>query len=405
MKFEILARNKAARLGKIKVAHGSFKTPILFPIATAGVVKALTTKQLNDIGIEAILANTLHLYLKSNVDFIARHGGLHKFMAWDKPIVTDSGGFQVFSLGFFIEHGIGKIGYFPGEKFKCKKELGKVKSELGACTKEKLADVDDDGVTFKSFIDGSLHRLTPEKSIEIQEKLGSDIMFAFDECTSIFNDYSYTKASLARTHAWALRSLEAKKSKNALFGIVQGGIFKDLRKQSAKFISSQDFDGIGIGGFLGRNKQEMQALTKYTLKFIDRTKPIHFLGIGTVEDLFFGVEQGIDMFDCVTPTRLARVGYFFLKPEDGGKLKNKFRASIKNAAFKNDQKPLSKHCQCWVCKNFSRAYLRYLFAARELTAYTLLSYHNLYYFKSLIDEIRGAILEGKFLALKKRWLK
>ncbi|MEM2932884.1 MAG: tRNA guanosine(34) transglycosylase Tgt [Candidatus Pacearchaeota archaeon] len=400
MKFEILAEDgkTEARIGRIKTNHGIFKTPILFPIATAGSVKALTPAQLEEIGVEAILSNAFHLYLKGNIDYIAKQGGLHKFIGWKKPIITDSGGFQVFSLGFYIEHGINKIGYFNDDA----DIVEKIRKNLKP--KEKFAYVDDKGVTFKSYIDGSIHRFTPEKSINIQEKLGSDIMFVFDECTSVFNNYAYTKLSLLRTHRWALQCLEAKKSKNALFGIIQGGIFKDLRRESAEFVSAHDFDGIGIGGFLGRNKNEMQELTKYTLKYLDREKPLHMLGIGTIEDLFFCIEQGIDMFDCVTPTRLARVGYFFIRPESGGKQSNKFRANIKAATFKYDNSPLDKHCNCYVCKNFSRAYIRFLFINKELLAYTLLSYHNVHYFKYLLDEIRQSILEGKFLKLKRKWL-
>jgi len=365
-------QHSQARTGFITTPHGQIRTPAFIPVATQAAIKGLSPAQMQEIGFEALLCNTYHLYLRPGEKTIKKLGGLHKFMGWNKPIFTDSGGFQVFSLND------------------------------GRCK------VSDDCVEFKSHIDQSRHIFTPEKSMRIQRDLGADWVFAFDECLDINADYETTKKSMVRTHAWAQRSLKSfqkmnKDKKQALYGIVQGGRFKDLRKESAKFIAAQPFDAIGIGSVFGDPKEESQELIQHTLKFLPREKTRHLLGIGGVDDLFAYVKMGLDTFDCVLPTRLARVGYIFILPESGGKVKNKFRYRVLNEKFKDDKNPLDRNCGCYVCKNFSRAYIRHLFKAEELLAYTLATYHNLWFFQNLMKEIRESIEKDEFKELKRRW--
>lgn len=374
--FKILHQDKhcGARTGLIKTPHGEIKTPAFVPVATQATVKGLTPAQIHEMGFDAILCNTYHLYLRPGPDTVQKLGGLQKFMAWNKPTFTDSGGFQVFSLN--------------GE----------------------LCVVDDCGVDFKSHIDSSKHRFTPELSMQIQRKLGADIIFAFDQCLDINADLETTKKSLARTHAWELRSLKEfkklnKDKKQALYGIVQGGRFLGLREESARFVAGLDFQGYGIGSIFGDPKEESQKLVKRALKFLDRKKPVHLLGIGSVDDIFAYTKMGIETFDCVLPTRLGRVGYVFIRPESGGRIKNRFRYRITNAIFKEDKSPLDKNCDCYVCKNFSRSYIRHLFKAEELLFYTLVSYHNLYFFSRMMREIREAIEKDKYLVIKRRWMR
>ncbi len=366
-------KHSKARIGIITTPHGTIQTPAFIPVATQAAIKGLSPAQMQEIGFESLLCNTYHLYLRPGEKIVKKSGGLHKFMGWNKPLFTDSGGFQVFSLN------------------------------KGMCT------VNDDCVEFKSHIDQSKHIFTPEKSMQIQRDLGADMTFAFDECLDIKADYDMTKKSLARTHAWALRSLKAfpklnKDKKQALYGIVQGGRFKELREESAKFIAALPFDAIGIGSIFGDPKEESQRLVKHSLKFLPREKTKHLLGIGGVDDLFTYVEMGIDTFDCVLPTRLGRVGYIFIRPESGGKVKNKFRYRVLNEKFKEDKNPLDKNCRCYVCKNFSRAYIRHLFKAEELLAYTLATYHNLYFFQKLMAEMRESIEKDEFGGLKRKWM-
>lgn len=380
-------KNCQARTGIISTPHGKINTPAFVPVATKATVKALTPQQLEELGFEVALCNTYHLYLRPGADIVKKMGGLQKFMAWNKPLFTDSGGFQVFSL-----------------------KNGLCDSNHITRPQSSLCEVNDDCVTFKSHIDASKHVFTPEKSMQIQRKLGADLIFAFDECLSIDADYETTRKSVERTHRWAERSLNEFKKLNknktqALYGIVQGGRFLDLREKSAKFISSLGFDAIGIGSTFGDPKEESRKIVEHTLKFIPVEKTKHLLGIGPVEDIFTYVEQGIDTFDCVLPTRLARVGYIFIRPESGGKLENKFRYRVTTFKFKSDKKPLDSHCGCYVCKNFSRAYLHHLFKAEELLGYTLATYHNLYFFNQMMIEIREAIEKDKFRELKRKWVK
>ncbi len=401
LSFSILKNDKksSARVGIIKTPHGSFSTPAFVTVGTLATVRALSSQDLLDLGVEVALANTYHLHLRPGEKVVKKMGGLHGFMNFQKPFFTDSGGFQVFSLGFGKEHGTGKIGgFFP--------DVGLMKKAANHPKGEKWAKVDEDGVSFRNPINGDKSRLTPEISMKIQQDLGADIILAFDECTSPLHDYDYTKKSLERTHNWALRCIKANRNnkKQALFGIVQGGVWKDLRQESAEFITGQPFSGYAIGGSLGdKSKAQMHEILDWTLPLL-REKPIHLLGIGAVEDIFNSVERGVDTFDCVTPTRLARHGYLFLTPVSGGSIQNKYRMSIKNKEFQTDKRPIDPICKCSTCKTYTRAYLRHLFIANELTYFRLASIHNLHFFLEMMRDIRMAINEGKFLKMKKEWV-
>lgn len=385
MNFTITARASQARCGIITLPHGFIETPCFVPVATQATVKTLTPQDLQEMGVQIIMSNTYHLHLRPGEELVASLGGLHGFMGWKGPIMTDSGGFQVFSLGSACEDGVKKV--LSGER---------------KTPKQKLAVVDDDGVSFISHIDASHHRLTPEKSIAIQEKLGADMIFAFDECPSPFCSREDMEKSLARTHQWMQRCLDAKKSSQALFGIVQGGGYRDLREQSARFLANLPCDGYGIGGSFG--KAEMREILDWTIPLLPEEKPRHLLGIGGIDDIFDSVERGIDLFDCVSPTRLARTGMVFISPTNGGNTNNKFRLHITNLQFREDKKPIDPACACYTCKHYSRAYLRHLFVTKELLAYRLASYHNVYFMINLMKIIRENIMEEKFHALKKEWL-
>ncbi len=349
--FTITARNNRARSGKFSTPHGDLLTPVFAPVGTQATVKALTPEQLKSAGASLVLSNTYHLYLRPGDELVRDLGGLHQFMQWPQPILTDSGGYQVFSLS-------------------------------------DTRKVDDDGVTFKSHIDGSTHRFTPEKSIQIQENLGADIIMAFDECAEPHNR-PYILDALRRTHAWAERCLKARQREDqALFGIVQGGIFPDLRTDSAIFISSLNTPGIAIGGLsVGETKEEMNATLDLVNDILPDNKPRYLMGVGTPEDLVNGVLRGIDIFDCVLPTRLARHHSAF-SPEG--------RLNLMNAAYGRDSRPIDAGCDCYTCRNFTRAYLRHLIAAREMLAGTLLSIHNIRTLIRMMAEIRQAIQEGNF---------
>ncbi|TSC83182.1 MAG: queuine tRNA-ribosyltransferase [Parcubacteria group bacterium Gr01-1014_19] len=382
MEFEILKRSKKtrARLGLIKTKHGVIHTPAFVPVATQAAIKGLTTDQLKTIGFESLLSNTYHLYLRPGDGLVKKMGGLHKFMNWDRPIWTDSGGFQVFSLGAAIEHGgVSKI----------IKNSKKAEGEAEHATRERFTKISEEGVEFKSHLDGSQHFLTPEKSIKIQENLGADMIFAFDECTSPMHDKEYTKNSMERTHRWARRCLKAFKGKKtglpaarqALFGIVQGGAYKDLRIASAKAIAKMGFDGFGIGGSFG--KLEMKKVLNWTIPNLPDNKPRHLLGIGAEKDILQAVEQGIDTFDCVEPTRLGRNGAALLP---GGK-----RLNLRGAVCREDKAPINKNCGCYVCRNYSRAYLNHLFRANEMLGPILLTTHNLFFMEDLLRSVREKI--------------
>ena len=349
--FQITAKNDRARTGIFSTPHGELQTPVFAPVGTQATVKTLTPEHLKGINVSLVLSNTYHLYLRPGDELVRDMGGLHKFMQWPNPMLTDSGGFQVFSLS-----GTRKI--------------------------------DDDGVTFKSHIDGSTHRFTPEKSIAIQENLGADIIMAFDECSDP-NDLAYSKIAMDRTHRWAERSLKAKtRADQALFGIVQGGVNPDLRTESAIFISSLDTPGVAIGGLsVGETKEEMHNTLDVVLPLLPENKPRYLMGVGTPEDIINGVARGVDIFDCVLPTRLARHHSAFT-PEG--------RLNMMNATFARDERALDETCDCYTCQTFTRAYIRHLIVAKELLAGTLLSIHNLRALIRLMESIRGYIADGSF---------
>lgn len=392
--FELLARDEGARAGKLVTNHGSIETPSFIAVGTHGTVRAVSAGDLRNIGTQVIIVNSYHLHLQPGADLIERMGGIHRFIGWEGPLMTDSGGFQIFSLGAGKEHGVGKIApIFPGEKDR----VGHFSSKKGS----PLARVDEDGVEFISYLDGSKHWLTPETVIDIERKLGADIILVLDECTSPLHDYHYTKAAMERTHRWAIRAFEAfqltSDRNQAIFGIVQGGAYRDLREESARFISGQDFDGYAIGGSLGRSKMEMHQVLEWTIPFLPWGKPRHLLGIGEIADIFQVVKRGIDLFDCVLPTRMARTGTFFAKEED------RFRMHIRNARFKDDPRPIEEGCNCYTCRNYSRGYLRHLFMAREVLGMRLGSMHNLYFLESLMHQIRSAIKEERLEELMRDW--
>ena len=391
LNFKVTSEDKNARAGILKLKHGTVKTPELMPVATKATVKALTTDDLNSLGAQILICNTYHLMLQPNADVIEKMGGLHKFMNWDKPLVTDSGGFQAFSLGLGKEHAVGKM-YFPGEEYINNKPKGK-----------SIAQINDKEIRFRSIYDNSRQFLTPEKSIRVQEKLGADMILVLDECTSPLSGKEYTAKSMERTHKWAEECLNVHQTDQALVGIVQGGHWQDLRENSAKYIASLDFDSYAIGGSLGKSKKDMHNVLEWVVPHIPKNKPRHLLGIGVVEDIFESVERGVDLFDCVSPTRIARSGYAHIRPPIGTK-KNKYRFKLKSIKNRADKQPIDPNCKCKVCKNYSRAYICHLLKTEELLGYNLLSFHNVYFMLELMREIREAIEQGEFQKLKKEWL-
>lgn len=394
VRLEIAATSRRARAGVLHTPHGSVATPFFCAVGTAASVKALTPAQLKDLGAEVLLANTYHLYLRPGHETIRRLGGLHAAMRWPGPLVTDSGGYQVFSLGWGLAHGVGKqVSMFPDEPG----TRPASSSESAGGQKPRLMKVDDDGVTFASHIDGSRHRLTPELSIQVQEALGADVILAFDEPTSPLHDERYTAEAMERTHRWALRCLDAReRSDQALYGIVQGGAFPDLRLASARFIGGLPFDGVAIGGSLGTSKQDMRDVLDWALPVLPEAWPRHMLGIGEPEDLFDCVAAGIDQFDCVAPTRLARHGVLYT---------HRGKVSIRKPRFREDPAPIEDGCTCYACATgFSRGYLRHLLLARELLAYTLASIHNLHFVLRLMRSMREAILADSLPQLRDAFL-
>ncbi|MDQ4078115.1 MAG: tRNA guanosine(34) transglycosylase Tgt [Chloroflexota bacterium] len=409
-KFDIHKEVGPARLATYTTPHGQIETPAFVAVGTQATVKALTPEQVKEVGIQVIFNNTYHLYLRPGADVVAKLGGLHRFMNWDRPIMTDSGGFQVFSLGASIEHGVGKIAnIFPGEEGGVEREPER--ASKSARPGESLVTVEEEQVVFKSHLDGSEHVFTPEKSIAIQRALGADIILAFDECTSPLHDATYTRESCARTHRWAARSLRYFQESEprhgyaqALYGIVQGGAYQDIREESAQVIGSLDFDGIAIGGNLGKTKEDMHAVIEWTVPHLPRNKPRHLLGIGDVPDIFEVVERGCDTFDCVAPTRLARNAALHARFDDDGTPLPKFRINIRNARFKDDPRPVMETCDCYTCRHYSRAYLHHLFRADELLAFTLATIHNLHFIATLCADIRQALRQGTFQEMKEAWL-
>ncbi|PKO01805.1 MAG: tRNA guanosine(34) transglycosylase Tgt [Chloroflexi bacterium HGW-Chloroflexi-5] len=349
--YDIIATEKNARAGVFHTPHGDLLTPVFAPVGTQATVKSITPAQLKDTGASLVLSNTYHLYLRPGADLVAEMGGLHEFMQWPNPMLTDSGGFQVFSLS-------------------------------------NTRKVDEEGVTFKSHIDGSSHRFTPESAIKVQEQLGADIIMAFDECATP-NDLAYNQRAVVRTHNWLKRCVAAKtRSDQALFGIVQGGVFADLRRESAEFVASMDLPGIAIGGLsVGETKAEMHAMLDVLHPILPANKPRYLMGVGSPEDLVNGVLRGVDIFDCVLPTRLARHQSAFTPSG---------RINLMNAGFAHDTLPIDQTCSCYTCKNFTRAYIRHLVVAKELLASTLITIHNITFLINLMNNIRQSILAGNF---------
>lgn len=391
-KFKILYRDGKARIGHLETAHGVIETPEFIPVGTQASVKALSPKDLKEIGAQMILANTYHLMLRPGAELIEKLGGLHKFMNWDRPVMTDSGGFQVFSLG---------VGLATGEA----KVLKEEELDFTPKQKPKLAKVSEKGVTFYSHLDGTKYFLGPKESIKIQYQLGADLIVAFDDHESIKMSKDQIKNSLNLTEKWGLESLEELrklKSEQLMYGVVHGALFDDLRISSAKF-TDKHFDAISIGGIYGR-KKDLYQLIDWVLNEVSDEKPRHLLGIGEVEDIFNGVERGIDQFDCVAPMRRARFGSIYISPESGGNSGNSFTFNIGRAGFKEDKKPLDSSCICYTCQNFSRAYLRHLYTASEILYHSLATFHNVYFIINLMREIREAIKTNSFNKLKKLWL-
>lgn len=363
MNFKVTktSKNSRARTGLLQTDHGTLETPVFMPVGTQATVKTMTPEELEQIGAKILLCNTYHLYLRPGYEIVKESGGLHRFMNWKGSILTDSGGYQVFSLG-------------------------------------QLREIKEEGVTFRSHLDGSLHFIGPEESIEIQNALGADIIMCFDECIPYPATYDYVKNSVQRTTRWAERCKKAhSNSSQSLFGIVQGGVYKELREKSAEDLVSMDFDGYSIGGLsVGEPKEKMYEVLDYTVPLLPEEKPIYLMGVGSPDAIFEGVLRGIDMFDCVLPTRIARNGTVFTSR---GKL------VVRNAVYARDFSPLDPECGCYVCRNYTRAYIRHLINAGEVLGIRLTTMHNLYFILNLMKDIRRAI-EGDFLIdFKKEFFK
>jgi len=409
-KIEKKLEGGLGRAGVLQTAHGEIETPAFVAVGTKATVKALSPEQVKDLGARVVLANTYHLYLQPGDEIVRDGGGLHKFMNWDGPMMTDSGGFQAFSLGAAFGQKVSKIG--NTSQMHADEDADIADENGGSQEKPVMAKITEDGVTFKSPIDGSEHHFTPERSIEIQQNIGADMIFAFDECTSPHASREYQKEAMDRTHRWAIRSLAKHRElamqinaddtqinadkndfRQALFGIVQGGRFEDLRKESAKVIGGMEFDGFGIGGSF--DKEDMYSVVGWVNEILPEEKPRHLLGIGEPQDLFGGIENGCDLFDCVAPTRMGRNGTLHTK--DG-------KINILNAKFKEDYTPIEKDCGCYTCKNYTRGYLAHLFRAKEMFASTLASIHNLYFIVNLVKNIRQSILDERYEEYKKEFL-
>ena len=397
--FSFTVENKLAdrlgRVGQIQTPHGVIQTPAFIPVGTKATLKSVLPESIKDLGAQAVLANAYHLYLQPGSDVIDEAGGVSKFMNWDGPTFTDSGGFQVLSLGV----GFKKVIAMDEKTFQA--------DDVIADKKERLAHVDDDGVTFKSHLDGSMHRFTPEVSMQVQHQIGADIIFAFDECTTLHNTRKYQERALERTRLWAKRCLtehdrltksRSGKPYQALFGVLQGAQYEDLRRKAAKDLGSMSedgvsFDGFGIGGAL--DKQTLGDILRWVNEELPEDKPRHFLGIGEPDDLFVGVENGADTFDCVAPSRQARTSSVFTK--DG-------RLNISNAPHKREFIPIEDDCTCYTCRNYTRAYLCHLFRSKEMVAATLATIHNQHFIVGLVDKMRQTIISGDFFEFKKEFM-
>jgi queuine tRNA-ribosyltransferase len=388
-------QDRLGRTGQIQTPHGVIQTPAFIPVGTKATLKSVLPESIKDFGAQAVLANAYHLYLQPGSDVVDEAGGVGKFMNWGGPTFTDSGGFQVLSLGV----GFKKVIAMDEKTFQA--------DDVIADKKERLAHVDDDGVTFKSHLDGSLHRFTPEVSMQVQHQIGADIIFAFDECTTLHNTRKYQEKALERTRLWAKRCLSehdrltkerSNKPYQALFGVLQGAQYEDLRRKAAQDLGAMNedgvsFDGFGIGGAL--DKQTLGEILRWVNEELPENKPRHFLGIGEPDDLFVGVENGADTFDCVAPSRQARTGSVFTK--DG-------RLNISNAPHKREFKPIEDDCTCYTCQNYTRAYISHLFRSKEMLASTLATIHNQHFIVGLVDQMRKTIKSGEFFEFKKEFM-
>lgn len=388
-KFNYPNPNKKMRLGELKTPHGTVQTPAFIFCATKAAIKGgITPKQMEDEDTQFILANTYHLMLQPGPEIIEKAGGLHKFMGWNGPMLTDSGGFQIFSLG----HG---------------SVASEIKGKRFTDRPKTLLKINEEGAKFRSYIDGKTYFLSPERSIEIQRMLGPDFVVVLDECTPFHVDKNYTHNSMRMSHRWATRSLaEFNKHDNGmqkLYGIIQGGVYKDLRKESCEYVNSQPFFGHAVGGSLGADKNQMYDVVAMTMEILDNSRPTHLLGIGGVSDVFNGIEHGIDTFDCVHPTRLARHGGALVKPKnrDGAK---KEHLNLNNSRFRDDFTPIETDCPCHTCKNHSRGYIHHLLHAKELLAASLLTVHNVNFMNRLMSDIRKAIKNDNLEEVKKEWI-
>ena len=396
-KFEITSaqENSLARVGTITTPHGQIQTPAFIPVGTKATVKSVLPEAMADLGAQALLANAYHLYLQPGADILDEAGGLGEFMNWPGPTFTDSGGFQVLSLGV----GFKKVLAMDATTFRA--------DDVIAGNKERLAHVDDEGVTFKSHLDGSMHRFTPEISMQVQHQIGADIIFAFDECTTLHNTRPYQELAMERTLAWASRCLDehkhltderSSKSYQALFGVIQGAQYEDLRKKAAGDLGSlessgQSFDGFGIGGAL--DKEKLGAIVSWVNQLLPENKPKHLLGIGAPEDLFVGVENGIDTFDCVLASRIARTSAVYTM--EG-------RFNLSNSRFKRDFTAIDDECDCYTCTHYTRAYMHHVFRGKEMIAATLATIHNERFIVRLVDQMRQALLDGNFSDMKADFL-
>ena len=393
-------KGSRARTGTLVTAHGSGLTPAFVAVATRATVKAVEPEAIRDVGLQIVISNTYHLHLRPGEDTIAKLGGLHSFSGWTGPTMTDSGGFQVFSLGAGKEHGVGKVAsIFPGE--------GTPRNANNYRQGKSLVKLTEEGASFKSIIDGSDQFFSPEGVIEIERKLGADIILVLDECTSPLHDYAYTKNAMERTHRWAQRSLNAFNGSAAdtaypnpnqvLFGIVQGGAYEDLRRESARVIGAMPFEGFAIGGSLGKSKDEMHHVLDWTIPLLPDDRARHLLGIGEIDDIFAGVRRGVDTFDCAAATRIARNGTVFLKGEP------RHRINLRNARFADDPRPIDETCDCFTCQHHSRAYLHHLCRAGEFSFYRLATIHNLRFLVRLMQQIREAIATDTLDELEQEW--
>lgn len=460
--FKILTKYKKikARVGEIYTPHGVIKTPAFVPVGTQGSVKSLTPDELKSLDVQLFIVNTYHMYLRPGIEVVRKSGGLHKFIGWDKPLITDSGGFQVFSLG--REKNRSRESFFGDARRPQSDTSSRIPFSLNedslpisinesdeinrrvfsapqnVHSRASLVKVNEDGVEFQSHWDGSKHFFTPESSMQHQWDLGSDIHIAFDDCTPYPATHEQAKKSMERTHRWAVRSLgehnrlrhserseeslswSEKNSRiregsfaplgmtvtrtyQALYGVIQGSTFEDLRKESAKFITSMDFDGIAIGGVsVGESKKEMVKVLTWVTPLLPSDKPRHLLGVGEIDDIFALVEHGMDIFDCVQSTRLARTGHIY---NAKCQMTNaKWAMDLTKKIYAEDEKPLEEGCKCYTCAHFTRAYLHHLFAVRELLAYRLATIHNIYFINTLMSDIRKSIVNNTFLDLKEKWL-